>query len=63
MEPTNVSPFALADTYRIGLMEGFKAGAVAGVVGTLMVKAIRNSRKKNKVKTGWKFDNWFGPNA
>lgn len=53
MEPTTVSPFAIADTYRIGLHEGLKSGIVAGVIGTLLVQAVRRSRKKGEPSKFW----------
>lgn len=54
MEPTIVSPYVSAESYRIGQQDGFKAGVIAGVVGMLMIKAVRNSRKKrNAPKSNW----------
>jgi hypothetical protein len=54
MELNSVSPYVSADVYRIGQHDGFKAGLAAGVVGMLVIKAVRNSRKKGEPKKDWK---------
>lgn len=54
MEPTIVSPYVSAEAYRIGREDGFKSGVIAGVVGLLLVEAVRRSRKKGaQRKTKW----------
>lgn len=49
--PTTVSPFVIADAYRIGQSEGFKTGIAAGVVLTVLVSAaLKNHRRRRLFK-------------
>lgn len=41
---TPVTPFVIADAYRIGQSDGFKAGLAVGIVTVLLVKAAARKR-------------------
>lgn len=56
MESTEISPFVVADAYRIGRDDGFKAGIAAGVVIVVLAKAALKNRKKSE-RARWTFFN------
>lgn len=43
---TNTTPFVIADAYRLGQNDGFRAGLVIGAAAVLLVKVA--SRKQSK---------------
>lgn len=46
MDITPVSPYATAEAYRIGQIDGFKAGLAAGVVAVVLVRSMRRKHQK-----------------
>lgn len=47
---TVVSPFVVADAYRVGQSDGFRNGVVVGVVVCALVHAAFKNRKSDR---GW----------
>lgn len=45
-----VSPFVVADAYRVGQTDGFRTGIVVGVVACALVHAAFKNRKRDR---GW----------
>lgn len=48
MDNITVSPFTVADAYRVGQNDGFKAGIITGAVVVVLLKAAFDNRKQRK---------------
>lgn len=45
------SPYIAAESYRVGQIDGFKAGVAAGVVAMVLIKSLR--QRKNTRPPFW----------